>query len=154
MFAEIAVDRRLQIDQRAEDAALQAPAGQRGKKAFDRIGPGARGRGEVKRPARMAAKPVSDLGMLVDGVIVEDCVNELAGRHRGLDPVEKPDEFLVAMARHALADDRAIEDIEGGKQRGRAMPDLIVDHCPGAAFLDRQTGLSAIERLDLRRLVD
>jgi hypothetical protein len=39
--AEIAVDRGLQDDERMKDTALQAPAGERGKKAFDRISPGA-----------------------------------------------------------------------------------------------------------------
>src|SRR5271155_257382 len=106
VLAEIAVDRGLQVNQRREDAALQAPPGQGGEKALDRIGPGARGRGEMKGPARMAAEPSADLGMLVDGVVVEDGMDELAGWHCGLDPVQEADEFLVAMARHALADGR------------------------------------------------
>ena len=72
VLAEIAVDRGLQVDERVEDAALQSAAGQGGEKALDRIGPGARGRGEIKGPARMAAEPVSYSGMLVDGIIVED----------------------------------------------------------------------------------
>jgi hypothetical protein len=55
VLAEIAVDRRLEIDQRMEDAALEPPAGKRGKKALDRIRPGARG--EVKRPPRMPGEP-------------------------------------------------------------------------------------------------
>ena len=32
VFVEVAVDGGLQVDQRAEDAALQSPAGERGKK--------------------------------------------------------------------------------------------------------------------------
>jgi hypothetical protein len=47
--------------------------------------------------------------MFVGGVIVAD---SRAARNRGLDPVEKSDESLVAMVRHALADHCAIEDIE------------------------------------------
>ena len=35
----IAVDRGLQVDERAEDAALQAPPGQRGEEALDGIEP-------------------------------------------------------------------------------------------------------------------
>src|SRR5215831_5349523 len=34
----------------------------------------------------------------------------LAGRHRGLDSVQETDEFLVAVARHATADYRAVKD--------------------------------------------
>jgi hypothetical protein len=59
--------------------------------------------------------------MLVGGVVVKDGVDELAGRHGGLDPVEETDELLVAMLRQALTDHGAVEDIERGKQRGRAV---------------------------------
>jgi hypothetical protein len=135
VLAEIAVDRSLQVDQRVEDAALQAPAGQRGKKAFDRIGPGARGWSEMKDPARMAGEPGAHFGVLVDGVVVEDRVNELAGWHRGLDPVQKTDEFLMVMTRHALAYHRALEDVERREQGGRAVPDIIVGHGPARPFL-------------------
>ena len=38
VLAKVAVDRRLQVDERMEDAALQAPPGQRGEKALDGIG--------------------------------------------------------------------------------------------------------------------
>jgi hypothetical protein len=47
-------------------------------------------------------------------------INQFAGRHRGLDAVQETDEFLVAVAGHALANHRAVEDIERGKQHGRA----------------------------------
>ena len=61
------------------------------------------------------------LGMLMDGIIVVDRVNELSRRHRGLDPVQEAKEFLVAMARHALPDDGAVENIEL-----RAITDVVV----------------------------
>jgi hypothetical protein len=47
--------------------------------------------------------------VLVDGVIVEDRLDQLAGRHGGFDAVEKANQILVAAARHALADDWAFE---------------------------------------------
>ena len=106
-------------------------------------------------PPRMAGEPSAHLGMLVDGVMVEDCcMHELAGRHRRLDAVQEMDEFLVVMPRHALADHRVVEDIERGKQGGCAVPDVIVGHRPGPAPLERQTWLCAVERLNLRLLVD
>jgi len=154
VLAEVAVDRGLQVDQRVEDAALQAPAGERGEEGLDRIGPGARGGREMERPARVPGEPGAHLGVLVGGIVIEDRVNELAGRHGGLDAVEETDEFLVAMARHALADHRAVEDIQRSEQRGRAVPDIIVGHRPGPTFLHRQTRLGAVERLNLRLLVD
>jgi hypothetical protein len=43
-------------------------------------------------------------------------VDQFAGRHGSLDPVQKADEFLVAVARHALADQAAVEDVERREQ--------------------------------------
>jgi hypothetical protein len=60
----------------------------------------------------------------------------------------------MAMTLHVAADDRAVEDVEGGKQCGRTVPFVVVGHRAGAAWLDRQTGLGAVERLDLALLVD
>ena len=60
----------------------------------------------------------------------------------------------MPVALHVVADDGAVEDVEGGEQRGRAMAFVVVGHRPGAARLHRQTGLRAIERLDLALLID
>jgi hypothetical protein len=51
---------------------LQAPACQRGEEGLDGVDPGARGRREVKGPARVAGEPGADLGVLVGGVVVEN----------------------------------------------------------------------------------
>ena len=48
-------------------------------------------------------EPGFDLGMLVDGVIVEDGVDQFAGRYGALDGVEEADESLVGVALHAAA---------------------------------------------------
>ena len=64
VLAEIAVDRGLQINQRMEDTALQASAGEGGEEALDRIGPRARGRGEMKGPARVSPSQARTLGCL------------------------------------------------------------------------------------------
>ena len=61
---------------------------------------------------------------------------------------------LVAVARHALADHRAVQDVEHGKQRRCAVPDIIVGHRFRPPLLHRQTRLAAVERLNLRFLVD
>ena len=57
-------------------------------------------------------QPVAHLGVLMGGVIIEDHVDRLVGRHLALDGIEKADEFLVPVALHAAADDFALEDIE------------------------------------------
>ena len=50
-------------------------------------------------------------------IVVDDRMDQLAGRYLGLDGVEEADELLMAMALHVAADDVAFEDIEGGEQR-------------------------------------
>ena len=88
-----------------KDAALEAPSGEGGEEALDGVEPGRRGRREVEHPSRMAGEPGLDLGMLVRGVVVEDRVDQFAGRHRALDGIEEPDEFLMGVALHAAAED-------------------------------------------------
>ena len=85
MLGEEAVDGGLEVDERAEDAALEAAPGELGEEALDGVEPGARGRGEVEGPARVPGEPGADLGVLVGGVVVEDDVDELAGRDVALD---------------------------------------------------------------------
>ena len=102
----------------------------------------------------MAVEPGAHLRVLVGGVVVEDDVDELAGWHLRLDGVEEADELLMAVALHAAADDRAVEHVEGGEQRGGAVALVVVGHGAGAALLHRQAGLGAVERLDLALLVD
>src|SRR5713226_5217158 len=94
------------------------------------------------------------LGMLVRRVIVDDQMQFPPGRGLTVDLVEETDEFLMPMARHALADDGAVERVEGGEQRRRAVALVVVGHRPAAALLHRQSRLGAVERLDLRLLVD
>ena len=72
----------------------------------------------------------------------------------GFDGVEEADELLMAMAGHVAADDGAVEDVQRGEERGRAVPLVVVGHRAGAALLQRQAGLGAVERLDLALLVD
>ena len=52
------------------------------------------------------------------------------------------------------ADDLAVEHVERGEQRRRAVALVVVGHGAGAALLHRQAGLGAVERLDLALLVD
>lgn len=118
-----AVDGCLEIDDGSEDAAFELPLGEFGKEALDGVEPRARGRREVEDEARVTVEPLPHLGMLVGGVFVEDDVHDLSGGHPRLDSIEEADEFLVAMALHATADDLAFEHVEGGEQRwvpGRA----------------------------------
>jgi putative transposase len=89
----------------------------------------------------------------VGGVVVEDDVDHFPRGHLGLYGVEKADELLVPVALHAAADHGALQDIEGGEQGGGAVPNVIVGHVAAAALFQGQSGLSAIECLDLALFV-
>ena len=91
----------------------------------------------MKGEAVMPLQPGRDLWMLVGGVVVENYVDRLAGRHPALDGIEKADEFLMAVALHAATDDLALKDIEGGKQGGGAIAFVIVGHRGAAPLLHR-----------------
>ena len=55
----------------------------------------------------------------------------------------------MPVALHVAADDRAVEDVEGGEQGGGAVALVVVGHGAGAPLLHRQARLGAVERLDL-----
>ena len=60
----------------------------------------------------------------------------------------------MTMPRHAFADDLASGDVERREQGRRSVSLVVVGHRAGAALLQRQSWLRAIERLDLALLVD
>ena len=81
-------------------------------------------------------------------------MHDLTGRGLRLDHVGEANELLMPVTLHAAADDLAFEYVEGSEQRGRAVALIVVRHGPQAAGLQRQARLRAVERLDLRFLVD
>lgn len=84
--------------------------------------------------------------MLVDGIIVEDRVNELSRRHCGVDPVQEAREFPKAMTRHTLPDNRAVENVERRRQQGgRAILMCHASLCRRTRALHRQAELGAVE---------
>ena len=53
-----------------------------------------------------------DVGLFVGGIVVDDCVDDLSGRHGALDGVEEANELLVAMPSHAASDVRPLHMFE------------------------------------------
>ena len=78
-FLDEAVDGGLQVDDRAEHTALQAPPGELGEEARHRVQPGGRGRREVERPAWMPGEPGAHFRMLVGSVVVDDGMDNTNG---------------------------------------------------------------------------
>ncbi|GJD86453.1 hypothetical protein HPGCJGGD_4360 [Methylobacterium haplocladii] len=74
----------------------------------------------------MAIEPGAHLRVLVNGVVVEDRVHDFAGWHGRLDRIEEADELLMPVALHAAADHLALQHVQGGKQRRRAVALVVV----------------------------
>ena len=102
----------------------------------------------------MARQPGQHFGMFVGGVIVENDMDGPASRDVALDGIEKTNELAMAMTLHAAADDGAVEHAERGEQGGGAVPLVVVCHGLAASRLDRQSGLGAVEGLDLALFIN
>ena len=87
--------------------------------------------------ALVPVEPRAHLRVLVGGVVVEEHVDAFARGHLTLDRVEEADELLMAVALHVAADHGAIEHVERGEQRRRAVALVVVDHGAGASLLQR-----------------
>ena len=124
-LSDEAVDGRLEIDDGAEDTTFQSTSAELGEKPLDSVEPGARGWCEVENETRVAIKPGTNVGVFVSCIVVKNDVDDLADRNFRLDGVQKSNEFLMTMTLHVAADDRAVEDVEGGEQRRGAVP-LVV----------------------------
>ncbi len=124
-----------------------------GEEAFDQIEPGTVGGDEVQMPSRALRQPRFDLGVLVSAIVVYDHMQVQILWHGLLDGAQKTQEFLMAMPRLALRDDVAGEDIKGCKQRGRAVPDIVVGQAFDVPQAKRQHRLSALQRLHLALFV-
>src|SRR4051794_32987314 len=74
-LGEEALDRGLQLDERAERAPPEPAPGQLGEEPLDGVEPRGRGRGEVEGPAGMPLQPRHHLGMLMGAVVVQHGVD-------------------------------------------------------------------------------
>ena len=106
----------------------------------------------VKRGWR--SEPALDRRGLVGRGVVEHDVHVEVCRHRFVDQVEEAPELLGAMPRRHLRDHLAGGDIERGVEVGGAVTDVVVGLPRRHPRHQRQHGRRAVERLDLRLLID
>ena len=138
----------------SKDATPDALVGDLTEPPLHHVHPRTRRRNEVQMEAWMPPKPGFYTRMFVGRVVIRDEVQIEFGRGFDIDLVEEADEFLMPVARHAFADHLAVEHAEGRKQSGRAVALVVVRHRSTATLLQWETGLGAIEGLDLTFLVD
>ena len=79
-------------------------------------------------------------------------MDRLAGGHGTLDGSAEADEFLVGVRAHATAEDDAVQDVEGGEQRGGAVALVVVGHGCARCGPERQAGRDAVKGLDLEQV--
>lgn len=154
MIVQVLFDSSDEIVYIAETSPADTLFGQVAEPAFDHVQPGTRSRDKVQLETWMPPEPGFHPGVLVGPVIVHNQMQIEIRWRVFVDFLEEPDEFLVPMPRHAVADDFPIEHTQGSEQGGGAIAFVVVRHCPTAAFLQRKARLSAIEGLDLAFLVD
>ena len=99
-------------------------------------------------------EPCANLWMLMGGIVIDDRVDDFAGGDFAVYGIEEADELLMGMLLHAAANNGAVQDIKGSKERGRAVAFVVVGHGAGLPGLERQTRLSTIQSLDLGLLID
>ena len=135
-----------QLAQVAEGAAADGALGDEGEPALDLIKPTGIGGGEVQVIAGMTGQPGFDLGVFVGGVIIQDQVGVEVGGKVVVQMLKKGQELLMTMRWLALGNDAAVEDIEGRKERGGAVAQVVVSDTFDVTQNQGQDGLGALER--------
>src|SRR6266705_2443908 len=109
---------------------------------------------EMEMVARALSEPLLHLGMFVRAVVVHDQMNLPPTRSLPIDALHKVQKLLMPMSRQAATDDGALQDIERGEQRRRAVTDVVVSLTSRESGAHGQRGLRTVESLDLTLLVN
>ena len=102
----------------------------------------------------MTDKPVLHRRRLVSTVIVHDQVHIQIIRHLLIDSFQKLQEFLAAMTTMQTANDFTGGNIQRGKQRRRAVAQIVMRASFGNPRGQRQNRLGAIQRLYLALFIN
>ena len=104
--------------------------------------------------APMTIQKAAHLLMFVGAVVVHDQVQFQIRLVFAIQPAQEFDELLVAVMRITLAAYLTAGCVERGKQGRCSVSDVVVRPGTAAAFFQRQTGLSAVQRLNLALFID
>lgn len=154
LSVEIVLYRVAELSDARVRASSQSVFGEQAEKALDKVEPRSVCRCEVKMESRPFGEPAFDRRRLVRGEIVEHHVDVQLAGNGSFDLSEELFELDRSMSPVALSEDLACFDVERGKQVSRSMPNVVVGLSLGLAQTHGQNGLSALERLNLRFLVD
>ena len=103
--------------------------------------------------AGRSEQPLADHRRLAGAVVVENQADVQLRGNRLLDDPDELTEFDGPVARVARADDFAVGETEGGKERRGAVAPVVVGLPRGCPRTQREHRLDAVLRLDLRLIV-
>ena len=145
------------LSQFADAGEHPAPEGaplQLAEPGFDGVEPGRAGRREMQVKAGMGSQEVPNRFGRMRAGVVDDQVQGQLRRRGAVDLREQLAEFGSAMAPGDAAEHLAGGHVEGSIQIRGPVSLVVVRQRSGAARFHRQSRLRAVERLDLRLLVD
>src|SRR5260370_4602053 len=137
-----------------KDATSQLPLGQESKPTFDEVEPRGAGRREVELKPGALQEPALNGRSLMSTVVVEDQMDAKLWRHLGIDLIQELTKLNRAMAPVELANHLASLSVQGGEQRSRTVALVIMSPALCLTRPHRQNWLRAIQRLNLRLLVN
>ena len=144
----------LKIAYAVEDTSPDGLLGEFGEPTLNEVEPTRTGGDEVQHKPRMPSQPTLNARVPVSAIVIEDQVQGLFGRKLGVEPLEKLQELLMSVPGITLADHPTFDDLQGGKQRRGAVSMVVVRVRATTPEFERQTGLGAIQSLNLTLLID
>ena len=90
----------------------------------------------------------------MSAVVIQDQVDFQIRGYRLLQLAEEDHKLAASMPGQALTDDFAGEDVKGSKQRGGAVPDIVVRLALGQAGSQGQDRRRSVQGLNLALFID
>ena len=145
-------NRLFQVFHAAEGSTSDSFGSEFSKPPFHKIQPTGTRRHKVGKKRGCPLSQACTLGCCVSRSYPSREQRGLAGKLL-VQPSQKLSEFLVPVPIVALANDLALEDLQSGKERGRAIAFVVVSHSAATAFFKRQARLRSIQSLNLALLI-
>src|SRR5574337_96794 len=118
MHGDIFLDGCVEFRDTAKYATAQPPGSDVAEEALDHVQPRSRGRCEVNREARVFLQPLLHLWMFVRGIVIADQMQRLVFRSLPVNLAQEIEPFNMAVTLLATGDDRSVQRVERGEQRG------------------------------------
>ena len=126
MVMNIIVDGLDQSSDIGKRAATQSLVSDLTKPTLNHVKPRTRCGDEMQMEPWVAFQPGSNTRMFMGSIVVDDQMQLEAGGHFGVKAFQKPNEFLVSVTGHTIADNSAIEHTESGEECGRTISLIVV----------------------------